>query len=354
MGNMDNLNFAHGGNIYEVKREYKKDVIDFSANINPLGLPAGIKKALCKNFNKILHYPESQPKKLQRKIAQYWGISEENILLGNGSVELIYLIAHTFKPKIAAIPAPSFCEYQRAAKSVGSRIRFLKLKEREGFKFNLSHLPYADMLFFCNPNNPTGNLIAENSDFIEKLSYKLNVVDEAFMDFLPDEKKHTLIRLAQKNKRFIVLRTLTKFFALPGLRIGYLAAHRDIIDKLKCHLPPWNTNCLAQIAAELILSEKEYIKKTRKFMAEEREFFFEQLSQINGLKFYPTAVNFVLIKIKDKDITSSILVKKLIEKGILVRDCSNFRGLSNEFIRIAIRSHNENLKLLAELRELVR
>ncbi|MBU0878600.1 MAG: aminotransferase class I/II-fold pyridoxal phosphate-dependent enzyme, partial [Candidatus Omnitrophica bacterium] len=179
---MDNLNFAHGGNVYEVKREYKKDVIDFSANINPLGLPAGIKKALCKNFDKILHYPESQPKKLQRKIAQYWGISEENILLGNGSVELIYLIAHTFKPKIAAIPAPSFCEYQRAAKSVGSRIRFLKLKEREGFKLNLSHLPYADILFLCNPNNPTGNLIAENSDFIEKLSYKLNVVDEAFMD----------------------------------------------------------------------------------------------------------------------------------------------------------------------------
>lgn len=132
-----------------------------------------------------------------------------------------------------------------------------------------------------------------------------------------------------------------------------MAAHRDIINKLKYYLPPWNTNCLAQIAAELILSEKEYIKKTRKFMAEEREFFFEQLSQINGLKFYPTAVNFVLIKIKDKDITSSILVKKLIEKGILVRDCSNFRGLSNEFIRIAIRSHNENLKLLAKLKEVI-
>jgi len=271
-----------------------------------------------------------------------------------------------YRPKTSLIPAPTFSEYERAAKSVKSKIQFLKLKEKDDFRLNLSHFSQigkADILFLCNPNNPTGNLILEDYRAIERLSNKSNscaqgtgkllVVDEAFMDFLPNEKNHTLIWRAIENRNMIVLRTFTKFFCLPGLRIGYLIAHKEIINKLNRHRPPWNTNTFAQIAAELILNDKEYIKNTYRAIKEEREFLSGELAKINGLRFYPSVTNFLLIKIGDKDITSSVLVKKLIKRKILIRDCSNFRGLNNKFIRIAVRSHKENLKLIATLKEVL-
>ncbi len=343
---MDNLDFSHGGNIYEVN---KIDIIDFSANINPLGLPTRIKKTIYNNFDKILHYPDPAARNITRKIAKYWEIDEENILLGNGSVELIYLITSTYKPKTTLVPVPTFSEYERAAKSAKSKIRFLRLKEKEGFKLNLSHVGNTDIAFFCNPNNPTGNLILENSVAVKNLA----VVDEAFMDFLPNQKNHTLIWKATKSKKIIILRTLTKFFALPGLRMGYLIAHKNIINKLRQNLPPWNTNSLAQIAAEQILNDKNYINKTYKLIKKERKFLFEQLAEISGLRPYPSVTNFLLIKIEREDITSKSLKELLIKKGILIRDCGNFRNLNDKYIRVAIRSHKENLKLLNALKEVI-
>jgi len=343
----------HGGNIYEVRRKFKKEVIDFSANINPLGLPLRAKKAIYMNFDRILHYPDPQARNITQKIAKYWKIDKQNILLANGSVELIYLIMSAYKPKTTLIPIPTFSEYERAAKNIKSRIRFLKLKEKDGFRLNLSCFNKADIFFLCNPNNPTGNFILENRGAVEKLANKLFVVDEAFMDFLPNQKNHTLIWKAVNLKKIVVLRTFTKFFALPGLRIGYIIAHKDIINKLKQHQPPWNTNSLAQLAAEQILNDKGYIKKTYQLIEKERNFLFRQLAKIKGLKPYPSVTNFLLIKIKNKNLTSSLLRKRLIQRGILIRDCANFRGLDNKSIRVAIRSHSENLKLIRALGEAI-
>ncbi|MDD5084585.1 MAG: threonine-phosphate decarboxylase CobD [Candidatus Omnitrophica bacterium] len=350
---MDYLDFLHGGDIYEAEARCGRKIIDFSANINPLGLPPRVKQAILKSFDRILHYPDPNPKALIRKIAECWDISEGNVLLGNGSIELIYLVVSVLRPKSTLIPVPTFSEYERAARSVGSKIRFFTLRESEDFRLNLPRAIREDILFLCNPNNPTGNLITRDSKALRQIRRKLLLVDEAFMDFVPDEKKHTLIWKAARSKRIIVLRTFTKFFAIPGLRAGYLVAHRDMIDRLKRHQPPWSMNSLAQTAAKLFFGEKGYIADTRRLIEGERDFLFNELSGIEKLKPYPSAANFILIKIEDKNLTSSLLARKLIRKGIFIRDCANFRGLGNKFIRVAVRSRGESLKLIGALRRLL-
>ncbi|MFH1859570.1 MAG: threonine-phosphate decarboxylase CobD [bacterium] len=349
---MNNLRFVHGGNVEEIKRKYKTEVIDFSANINPLRSSA-LKAGFSQGYEGIFHYPDPQAKDLTGEIAKYWGVNEGNILVGNGSTELIYLLVHTLMPKRVLIPAPAFSEFERAAESVKAEVRFLALKEENGWTLELPILESADILFISNPNNPTGNLLLNNQN-LEGLHSKLTVVDEAFMDFVPEEKKYTFIRKAIEDKGVAVLRSFTKFFSLAGLRVGYLIAHQDLIGRLKAAQPPWSVNAIAQSLAGIILNDRDYIEETRKFIEKEREFLFNELAKIPGLKPYPSVANFLLIKITNKEIDSRILTERLIQaglpgKGILIRDCGNFRGLNNKFIRVAILSHDENMKLCQKI-----
>lgn len=344
---MANLAPLHGGNIYEAEKLSGRSLIDFSANINPLGLPLGVKRIISRNLDMILHYPDPGTKELTKRLADYWNISRENVLVGCGSVELIYLITAFYKPRNAFSLIPTFSEYERAVKSVGGSMRFLKLKEKEGFSFKFSDIPRTDMLFLCNPNNPSGNLTIKNRKGLKDLPSKLTVVDEAFMDFVQDEKRHTLVHAAKSNKKIIVLRTLTKFFALPGLRVGYLIAHKDIVKRLGERQMPWSVNALAQLAGIAVLNDQAYIKRTKVFIKRERSSLLKELKRIRGLKPYPSFANFILIKLEN--IRSSVLKKKLLKKGILLRDCANFRGLSDKFVRIAVRRRKENRKLLSAL-----
>ena len=348
------VDFIHGGNIYNIKRTQKKAIIDFSANINPLGISSAIKNALHKNICSLLHYPDAEYEAPRRAIAKYWNIKKENILIGNGSVELIYLIMNAFKPSSTLIPVPTFSEYERAAGMLNSTMHFLRLREKDNFKLDISRAKNADIYFFCNPNNPTGNIVLEDYQAVEKLAGELVVIDEAFMDFLPDEKKYSFIQKAAVSEKIVVLRSLTKFFALPGLRIGYLVAHKKIIQKLKLFCPPWNVNSIAQIVAPIIINDKNYKEKTRKTIRMERDYLLNELSTIKSLFCYPSVTNFLLLKITNKKISSSFLTKKLIQKGILIRDCANFRGLNDRFIRIAVRCHKENTMLIKLLREICR
>jgi len=347
---MAELNFPHGGNIYEVQRSYRKEVVDFSANINPLGLSEKLKAEFRKCLSKIIHYPDPAAKELIKVIADYWEISEDNILVGNGSTELIYLIAYAFKPKTAFIPVPTFSEYERALNLVGSKIKFLPLHQDD---FQLPEVPTGfDLSFIGNPNNPTGNLLLKERKFALDKS-KLNVIDEAFMDFLPEEKSHTFIGEAIKNKKIIVLRSFTKFFALPGLRIGYLIAHRDLIRDLKSFQPPWSVNTVAQLLASVALKDQDYINRTRALITAERDYLFQELSQIAALKPYPSVANFLLVEILAPRITAFFLRESLLLQDILIRDGSNFRGLNEKYFRVAVRSHKENRKLIKELKKLL-
>jgi len=307
--------------------------------------------AVCRRHN---HYPDPEAKDLTKQIARYWGISEENILVGNGSIELIYLIAAAFRPKTTLIMSPDFSEYERAVKTAGSQIHSLKLAEEEGFWFDLSRAKASDIFFFSNPHNPTGNIIVSGRDKIEHLSPGVVVVDEAFMDFVDHEEEYTMIRKTSKHKKIIVLRTFTKFFAVPGLRVGYLVAHKDIIRMLKQYQAPWNVNSLAQIAAGKILNDTAYMNKTRYFIKKERNFLFGELAKIDGLRPFLSEVNFILVKIEKKGLTSHRLSERLLQRGLLIRGCSNFHNLSGRFIRVAVRKRSENVQLIESLRILLK
>lgn len=346
------LNFNHGGNLSKAEKIYGKGLIDFSANINPLKLPKKLKKTLFSKFEQILNYPDPDSERLAGRIAEFWGIDRSNVLIGNGSAELIYLITRAYLPRTALIAVPTFSEYERALRLVKSDIRFLRLKEKNKFCLNTSGIKQRpDIFFVCNPNNPTGNLLIKNREELGIKPNKLLVADEAFMDFLPSQKKHTLIPLAARNKKMIVLRSFTKFFAIPGLRIGYVVAHSEVIEKLKKNQPPWSVNSLAQMAAERVLDDEVYISKTYELIEKERKFLLKNLSTIDSLKCFPTCANFILIKIINGRCRSGNLKTKLAKNGILVRRAENFRGLNDKYIRIAVRNRGENLKLIEALRE---
>lgn len=342
--------YEHGGNIYEVPR---MDVLDFSANINPLGMPLAVKRLLRLVSQSVVCYPDPEARRLKAAIARYWEVNEENILVGNGSTELIYLIFHAFRPAVSVFPVPCFTEYERAARIVKSKIRFVRLCAGKDFHLDYGCIPNAEMFLLGNPNNPTGNLLVENRKDIRRIPADRIVVDEAFMDFMPDEQEHTLISEAARSKKVIVLRTLTKIFALPGLRAGYLIAHRDIVRALKEYQMPWSVNGLAQAAGEQCLSEEVFIRRSKQLIAKERAFLYARLSRIQGLRPYSSAVNFLLVEIEDRRLTSACLQERLLYKGILIRDCANFRGLGKQFIRVAVRARKENLRLAQAIKECV-
>ena len=350
----------HGGNVEEIARQYglrEEKIIDFSANINPLGPPSKVIKTLKKNLDKIARYPDPETIKLREELSKYLKINPENIIAGNGAVELIYLICRTLRPRKALIVVPAFSEYESALGSVGCRIKFFPLKSKDNHRLNvnelLRNLKKIDLLFLCNPNNPTGQLI-NKADMLKIVSVARKrevfvVVDEAFMDFDESVEAETLIQEAIKRNNLFVIRSLTKFFALPGIRIGYGIGNKRLLEKLKIDKEYWSVNALAQIAGIAALKDKEYIKKTKRLIAKEREFLYHRLSKINGLKPYPTFTNFILCRLTNNKMNSKKLQTKLIEKNILIRDCSSFRSLNNRYIRMAIKTHKENLHLINSL-----
>lgn len=347
---MVDLNLHHGGYAHLLSEITGNRIIDFSANINPLTSKTKLKKIINSSIEKISYYPDPQYRTLIKKISDFWNIPQNCILLGNGSVELFYLITTLLKPKRTLINIPTFSEYEFAAKIPNSKIIFRSILENKNLKIPNKNLN-VDLEFICNPNNPTGNLLPVKEYYLSRKNGIL-VVDEAFMDFVIDEVKHTLINDAVKNKNLIVVRTFTKIYSIPGLRLGYLIAHKDIITKLKRKTAPWNINILAQIIAEKMLEEKLFILNTKKYFCKEREYLYNVLSKINSIKAYQSVANFILLKIINEKYTSIDLKNKFLEKGILIRDCSNFRGLDNKHFRIAIKKRNENnlfLKLLNEI-----
>jgi threonine-phosphate decarboxylase len=341
-----NINFSHGGRIYEYERKYKKKFIDFSANINPLTIPQNIKNKLLKEFDGISHYPDQTD--TIKTISDYFKIKEENILMGNGSCELIYLLFQSLRVryKSVLIPQPGFSEYEKAALINRYKIKFVSLDEKNNFFLDISKIIKSDMIFLCNPNNPTGNLILNSYNEIKNLPQKFIIIDETFIDFLPDSERKTFIKYSIEDKRIIVIRSFTKFFAIAGLRVGYIIANKDIINLLKNYQVPWNVNSIGLSVINLVLKNKKYREDTLSMIEKERKYLFNEISKIKYLMPYSSVANFLLVKIIKKELTSDIIMKKLLKEGIIIRDCSNFRGLDNHFFRISVLSHKDNKKLI--------
>ncbi len=360
------INRIHGGNIQTYLKgknpSFKNRIIDFSANINPLGLPQRTKEAILKDIDTLVYYPEPESKDLKNRLCLLHRIKQNNILVGNGSIELIHLIPRALKSRSALIVGPTFSEYEFAVRTNGAKPFFALSPETDDFKIDIAgikrFIPRVDLIFLCNPNNPTSFLVPKADilgllDLCKKHNAIL-VIDEVFMDFVYDSQNITLVSEAVKHNQLLVLKSLTKIFALAGLRIGYLIGKGSIIERISKFQYPWNVNSLAQVAAKEVFQDRNYLKLSKKFIWEERNYLFENLRKIKGLKVYNPTANFIFCKLESCNLKDSLrLNKKLLKEGIIIRSCHNFRGLDNRFFRVAVRTRSENKRLISCLKKVL-
>ncbi len=359
-------NSGHGGDIARVCETHglrPEEITDFSANINPLGYSPGLPDKIAREFQSVLHYPDIDASPLRAAIASHISCREDEILIGNGSTEHIYLLPRVLRPETGIVLEPTYSDYARAMRNSGADVKEIICKA-DTFEPDLNHPTIGaethgdgKMLYLCNPNNPTGALTKREDilSLAERHPAMYVVVDEAFMDFVAESDRFSVLTDAGAGnlKNIIVLRSMTKFHGFPGLRLGYLVAHPEVIERLEALKEPWTVNTLAQVAGLVALDDKEdkedrqHIKKSREFVAAEKDFLHKQLATIDGLRPIPPSVNFILVKITDNGPTSSELQESLIGMGILIRDCSNFRGLGDRYFRVAVRRREENEKLVS-------
>ena len=333
-------------------------VIDFSASINPRGMPRKAVYELRNHIGLVPHYPEPYSESLTSTIAGHLRVDPGSVLCGNGSTELIYLIPRILKPKRVLLIAPAFSEYERACTINGpvSVDRYV-LKPAKDFIVDPDGFIDAmrgsrqgrtgqgcDLAFLCNPNNPTGRLIRKQdvlaiADAARAMRCRL-VVDEAFIDFCPGE---SVIGSVAGNPYLIVLRSMTKFYALAGLRLGFGVFPLRLAERLKRSKEPWSVNNLALAAGKVLFSDTAYQKSTLAMFRREKRFLEKRLSDL-GITYFASAANYYLLHFRD----AGTIVDKLEKKGILVRDCSNFKGLGKGYVRIAVRSRRENELLMKE------
>lgn len=348
---------THGGNIWDY-RDAKPNIIDFSASINPLGFPKGTKKIIAQSIDMLKHYSEPDAYKLINSIAKNHKLSSENVIAGNGSIELIYLLVNALMIKRALIPVPTFTEYEQALKVNNVEVEYLTLLEKESFRIDIEKMMKTaagvDLIFICNPNNPTGSLVAKD-DLFKLAEYckrekKYLVIDEAFIEFTNLGKAASLIKETQNNKYLIVLRSLTKIYSIPGLRLGYLAAHKYLAKRISSKQYPWNINTIAQQLGQQLIKEEKFVKATVDFISQERNFLVKGLSEFGSIKLFNSDANFILCKLLSaKCNDAKELRNKLLTHNILIRNCTDFRKISSKFFRIAVRTRDENKKLIKSL-----
>ncbi len=381
----------HGGNIYKVFREKNiKEILDYSSNINPYGIPESLKSRIIENLEILERYPDPDYVELREKLAHLNKIDISDIVLGNGATEIIFLFMKVINPKKILIVSPTFGEYERAVKateisgdtvSLSSsngdnknienkkiEIEYFELKESDDFKLNIGNLKNElenkyDLLIICNPNNPTGKFLklAQTEEILKECN-KYNTklfIDEAFIEFLEDGMKESIINTEGNKKNLFVTRAFTKFFAIPGLRLGYgMYFDKELEKKISEKKEPWIVNNFAEMARLTVLDDAENIEKTLKWIAEEKIYMYEKLNKISGMKVYETEVNFITGKIDEKLFSEGVNVKilreKMFEQGILIRDASNFKFLDERFFRLAIKDRASNERVIEAMKEIFR
>ena len=339
------------------------EILDFSSSVNPQGPSKKALEAAKKAFSQIAAYPDSNSTALRQVIANHFGsINKQNVVVGNGSTELMYMFADTFlkEGETALIPAPTFGEYESAVCKTGETPKFLKLGkslnvQAASFKTEIS---CAKIIFLCNPNNPTSMLIPKETltGIIERALEHDSLVflDEDFLEFVEDEKALTMIGKINAYPNLFILRSFTKIFGLTGLRVGYGIANEEIINVLSCAKIPWNVNCLAQAAAVAALKDEKHLYVTRELIKKEKAWLNAELGKFGSFKFSMPDANFFFINIRKSGLTASQLKSKLLKQGILIRDCTSFRGLDEFYVRIAVKTRVENEQLIEAIKRTVK
>jgi threonine-phosphate decarboxylase len=356
--------YFHGGNVWEVSEKYKipvDQIIDFSISTNPLGVPEKAVESIRQHLNLIHHYPDPDHEWLLEALAESVGVAPDNVVVGNGSTELIYLFNEVFLEDgyEAVIPVPTFSEYKAAIERFGGNMTLIKCDSANNFKLNLEELKKSvtkktRIIFLCNPNSPAGWLY-EKGDILQIIKFAadenvLVFVDEDYIDFVDDSKRYSMAEYVNDYTNLFVLRSLTKFFGLAGVRIGFGVGSPDLVNVLKRVIMPWSVNSLAMFAAAEAVKDIEFIKKSRLLILNSKRQMLEMLKTIPWLKVYPSETNFLLIEIIRKDLTSTQLAEGLAKKGLLIRDCKDFDGLNNRFFRVAVRRPEENRKLVEQIK----
>ena len=371
----------HGGNIFQFAHEQRiepYEVVDFSANINPLGPSQRGLDALNAQLRYISHYPDATNDDVLNAIADTYEMDKHQIIVGNGAAELLYAICRLPGYTGAFVPAPGFSEYKEAleASKIPVRDIFYRPREDDNGKpyFELPYLALETfaaelkgqdgriIVFLGNPNNPDGTLL--DKDHIRTVASMLKdansllVIDESFIDFVGNDplqdNEHSMRSLVNEFDNIIVGHSFTKFYAVPGLRIGAAFANETLITQLQQYIPSWSVNTLAQAYTKAALNDVDYIKRTKQELNEERAFMYNALDDIEGITVYPPSANFILFQVNQEGITANYINEELKKYNMIVRNCDSYVGLTNRWVRIAIKDHDTNIKLVDKLTNILK
>lgn len=356
----------HGSDIEQIEKYYgipKESIVRFGANVNPLGLSDSVQRSLSEHLDIITSYPDRDYKSLRKVIASYCDTDMDYVVTGNGSTELISLLISQRNARHALVIGPTYSEYERELSLTGGRMSHYYLKEDQDFRLDMEDLENAltddmDFLILCNPNNPTSSALTQNElRSLAKLCKKRNIfimIDETYVEFAPSVEEITAVPLVSDFDNLMILRGVSKFFAAPGLRLGYgVTSNRRFLDELKRHQNPWSLNSIGAYAGELMLQDTDYISRTRELILSERSRCLAALKEFRYVKIYPAYGNFILIKICKDDITSFDVFEHAIKQGMMIRDCSSFEGLPGEYVRFCIMNPEENTRLLGCMAEML-
>lgn len=362
---------GHGGNVYVAARELGKGIgrlIDFSASINPLGPSPRALRAIVRARALIQHYPDPECWTLRQALAKHWRLNADQFVVGNGSTELIHLLPLALSLRHLLVVGPTFSEYAKAMARAGGRVsmvmadramgyaqpieRALELVKASGRRGNGRQS--FDAIMLCNPNSPTGQACdAVEVMELARLSARLGIqliVDETFAEYC---EEHSILPVAMPDSRAVVLRSFTKFYGLPGLRVGYMVAAAQIAQRIRAHQPPWSVNAVAQEAARAALNDRHHAERSRSFMSRERTRFQRALEQLPDCAPFPSHANFFLMELP-VGWRASVVTERLRRHGLLIRDCSAVPGLNERTVRMAVRTRADNDRLVRVLAGLLR
>lgn len=350
---------GHGANVDLMAKSFNKkteDIIDFSSNINPRVVP-NLDKYILEGLNNCKSYPDINYTKLRRNIGKYLSINPNYVISGNGATEIIYLLMKNLKKRLGILN-PTFSEYERGAKLNNLEVISFMLNKDDEFSVNLKEIEEnindIDSLFICNPNNPNGKIknIEELLNIMTKHN-KLLIVDETFIEFVENEDDYSLIKYVEKYENIFIIKAVTKFFGMPGLRLGYgVTSNKDLIEGIYKYKEPWTVNSFADTLSNYILKDEDYIKSSKEYYVVEREYMINSLRQHENIQVHDSDTNFILIRLENMK-AEELKLKLFRDSNILIRDASNFIGLDENYIRIAIKSHEENVVILNELNKIL-
>lgn len=349
------MELVHGGDWAGYRAEFGCDALDFSANVSPLGLPAGVAAAITNALPTADRYPDPLCRELRAVLAGAEGVPADWILCGNGAADLIFRLALAVRPRRALLPAPTFAEYEAALQTVGCAVQRVFLREENEFavteEFIDAVTPETDIVFLCQPNNPTGQVTPPA--LVERLVRRcaecgaVLVVDECFLDFLPDRDAWTAKQLLRDAPQLVILKAFTKLYAMAGVRLGYaLCGDAALLEKMRGAGQPWAVSSLAQAAGLAALQETAYADAVRALIAEQRPRMAAGLRAL-GLRVMDGQANYLLFR------ATPDFGEKLRRRGAVVRSCANYPGLDAAWYRTAVRTAQENTRLLQIMGEIL-